>query len=99
MTGVVRHNRLSIMKVIILYHPQSEHSRIVEEYAHNFERQRGEIIQMVSLDTKEGAATATLYDIMAYPAVLALSDDGQIRKSWEGAQLPLMNEVAAYYQL
>jgi hypothetical protein len=85
------------MKVVILYRPQSEHSRIVEQYVHDFERQRGEVIELVSLETKEGAAMASLYDVVQYPALLALNDDGQIRKSWEGEQLPLMNEVAGYY--
>lgn len=85
------------MKVVILYHPASEHSRTVEQYVHDFERQRGETIELISLETKEGAVMASLYDIIRYPALLALSDDGQLRKSWEGEQLPLMNEVAGYY--
>ena len=85
------------MRVIILYHPASGHSRIVEQYVHDFERQRGETIQSISLETKEGSAMASLYDVMQYPVLLVLSDDGQLRKSWEGEQLPLMNEVAGYY--
>lgn len=84
------------MKIIALYHPQSEFARLVEEYAHDFFSSRGKAIDLVSLETREGAAMASLYDIVRYPAVLALKDDGQLLKNWEGEQLPLMNEVAAY---
>lgn len=87
------------MKVIMLYHPQSAHARTVEQYAHDFERQRGEVIELVSLETKEGSTMASLYDIIEYPALLVLSNDGQLMKNWEGEQLPLMNEVAGYYSV
>lgn len=84
------------MKVSILYHPHSEHAHTVEQFAHDFERQRGEVIELISLETKEGAAMASMYDLVQYPALLVLSNDGQLRKSWEGAEMPLMDEVAAY---
>jgi len=53
-------------------------------------------VSLVSLDTRDGVSTASLYDVMQYPAILALSDDGQLLKEWEGEQLPLMNEVAYF---
>jgi len=84
------------MKVFILYHPNSEWARIVEEYAHDFEHFKGKKIELVNLDTREGAAMATLYDITTYPAVLATKEDSQLLKEWQGEVLPLMNEVAAY---
>ena len=51
---------------------------------------------MVDLNTRDGSSTASLYDVMQYPAILALTDDGQLVKEWEGQSLPLMNEVAYY---
>lgn len=63
----------------------------------DFERaHRGAHIDLVSLDTRDGAATASLYDIMQYPAILALQNNGQMVKEWHGEHLPLMNEVAYY---
>ncbi len=56
----------------------------------------GHSISLLSVDTRDGVATASLYDIMRYPAVLALADDGQLIKLWDGDYLPLMNEVAYY---
>lgn len=87
---------LWVMKATILYHPNSEWARNVEEYARDFERQRGKKIDLVSLELQEGAAMASLYDVTRYPAVLATREDGELLYLWQGEQLPLMNEVAAY---
>jgi 3-deoxy-D-manno-octulosonic acid (KDO) 8-phosphate synthase len=50
----------------------------------------------MSIDTREGSATATLYDVVQYPAILVLQTDGYVQKIWQGEQLPLMDEVASY---
>jgi hypothetical protein len=84
------------MKVVILYRPDSDHARAVEEFAHEFERIHGRSVDMVSVNTRDGAATASLYDIMQYPAVMATTDIGEMLQVWSGENLPLMNEVAAY---
>lgn len=84
------------MKICMLYHPESEFSRMIEEYSRDFERTRGKAIELVSLETREGAGMAKLYDIVQYPALLAIREDGSLMKNWEGDQLPLMNELAAY---
>ncbi len=82
--------------IYILYHPNSEHARIVEEFAHNFERQGGTSVELLSLETRDGSSMASLYDVVQYPAVLVLGPNGQILKNWEGQNLPLINEVAGY---
>lgn len=84
------------MKVLVLYRPNSEYARKVESFAHDLERQHQTHIDLVSLDTRDGSSTASLYDIMQYPAILALGNDGQLLKEWQGQELPLMNEVAYY---
>lgn len=84
------------MKLSILYQPNSESARKVEEYAHDFQRQRGHQISLISLETREGADLAKLYDIVHYPAILATKDNGELINFWSGDELPLMNEVAAY---
>ena len=84
------------MKLSILYHPESESARVVEEYVTDFERRKGAKIETVSLETKEGSELSKLYGIIQYPAILALRDDGQLLKHWEGEPLPLMDEVAGY---
>jgi hypothetical protein len=86
------------VKLLILYRPDSEHSTEVESFVRDFEHQHdvGNRVQLESVSTREGAATATLYDIMRYPALLAITDDGSVLNSWEGEPLPLMDEVAGY---
>lgn len=87
------------MKVCILYRSNSEHARRVEEFIRDFKRaQATRRIESLDLDTREGSSVATLYDIMEYPAILALADDGQLLRAWQGDKLPLMDEVAYYSQ-
>lgn len=85
------------MKVVILYRPESEHARSVETFIHDFKARNGSVkLEIVDVDTREGVATASLYDIMRYPAILAMAGDGSLLKHWEGKELPLMDEVASY---
>ena len=84
------------MKICILYHPESDHARTVETFKHELERQHGIMAELVSLESQAGADMARLYDIVQYPAVVALRDNGGLAQTWVGETLPLMNEVAAY---
>jgi hypothetical protein len=85
------------MKLLILYRPNSEHARLVEEYVQEFQRRHRETrVETANIDSRDGMATATLYDVVEYPAILALEDDGYAQKIWQGSNLPLMEEVASY---
>lgn len=87
------------MRIVALYHPASDTGRIVEEYAHDFERIATRSIELVSLETKVGSDTAQLYDIVRYPALLVIQDNDQLIKSWEGDPLPLVDEIISYLQM
>lgn len=85
------------MKLVILYRPVSEHARTVESFVHDFKSRNPSIkLELVNIDDREGVATASLYDIMHNPAILALAGDGSLLKEWQGEVLPLMDEVASY---
>lgn len=90
------------MKVYVLYRPKSEHARSIEEFLHEFERRHTDkhrFLQVIDIDSRDGTATASLYDVMSYPAILALADDGRLLKSWVGTEVPpLMQEVSYYIQ-
>ena len=80
-----------------MYRPNSDHARKVEDFARDYTRSHhNQKLELVSLNTRDGASTASLYDVMQYPAVLALSNDGQLVREWEGDMLPLQSEVAYY---
>jgi len=85
------------VKVLILYRPRSEYATEVESFIRDFKlRHEGGRMEVLDVDSRDGMATASLYDVMRYPAILTLRDDGSVLKSWEGEQLPLMDEVAYY---
>jgi hypothetical protein len=85
------------MKVLVLYRPNSEHARTVEEYIHDFQRRHAEErLEILNVDSRDGSAMASLYDVVQYPSILVVQDDGYVQRSWEGDQLPLMDEVASY---
>lgn len=88
------------MKLLVLYRPNSEYETDVESFVRDFQRQYevGRKIELVSLNTRDGAATASLYDVVSYPAILVLADDGSAVNLWQGMPLPLMSEVASYAQ-
>jgi hypothetical protein len=88
------------MKVLVLYRPNSEHARTVEEYVRDFQaRHSAPRLEILNIDTREGIATATLYDVVEYPAFLVTQDDGSVQRAWIGEQMPLMDEIAAYATL
>lgn len=88
------------MKVIMLYRPNSEHAGTAEDYAEEYHRRHSDKqIELVSVDTLEGADKARLYGVTRYPAILALSDDGSFLQLWQDDQLPLMSEVDFYQQV
>jgi hypothetical protein len=87
------------MKLVIMYRARSEHGRKVEAFIREFkDRYEGPRVEVLDIDSREGVAMASLYDIVQYPAILATRNDGAILKVWEGTNLPLMDEVAYYSQ-
>jgi hypothetical protein len=85
------------MKVVILYRPDAEFSREVETFVHDFKARNTSVhVELMNVDERDGIALASLYDIMRFPAILALAGDGGLLKYWEGPVMPLMDEVASY---
>lgn len=84
------------MKAIALYNPNSDHARSVIEFTQNVERRSGKVIELISLETIQGSNMAELYDIVDYPAVLVIADNGSLHKLWEGSELPLIDELVSY---
>lgn len=85
------------MKLLVMYRPYSEFGRRVEEFVHEFTRRYPQNhLEILNLDTREGSAMASLYDITRYPAILALRNDGSANMIWQGEVLPQLDEVAGY---
>ena len=70
---------------------------MIEEYVRDYQqRHQPDHLELLNIDTRDGSAMATLYDVMQYPAILILRGDGGVQKVWQGETLPLMDEVASY---
>ncbi len=84
------------MKVMIIYRNESDHAREVLDYLRDFERQTGRTIETVDPDSKDGIDTCRAYDVVEYPTLLAISDDGHLQNMWRGTPLPTISEVSFY---
>jgi hypothetical protein len=73
------------MRICILYFENSEKAQSVDDF------------ESIDMNTRAGADMAALYDIVRYPAVVALDDQGSLTWLWQEENMPLMNEVR-YYQ-
>lgn len=82
------------MRVICIYRDSQDYSRSVSEWLENFYRQTGRKIEVMNPDTETSFCEA--YDIVEYPTIIALGERGDVRASWRGRNLPLINEVLYY---
>jgi hypothetical protein len=84
------------MRLVIVYRDESEQARPVLDYLRDFKRQTGHDLETLDPDSSEGAEFCRVYDIVEYPTMVALSDDGQLQNVWRGLPLPTISE-ASYY--
>ncbi len=84
------------MRVVVVYKYESDHAREVLDYLRDFSRQTGHTIEEIDPDTPDGTDFCRTYDIVEYPTMLALSDNGQLQNMWRGRPLPTISEVSFY---
>ena len=82
------------MRVVCIYRDNQDYSRSVDEWLENVRRQTSREIETMNPD--ENVNFCETYDIVEYPTILALGNNGEVRASWAGRNLPLINEVLAY---
>ena len=82
------------MRVVCIYRENEDYYRSVEEWIENLRRQTGREIETMNPD--ENPSFCEAYDVVEYPTFLALGEHGDVRASWRGKDLPLINEVLYY---
>ena len=82
------------MRGVCVYRDNQDYSRSVSEWIENIRRQTGREIE--TMDPDRNVNFCETYDIVAYPTILALGENGEVRASWSGRDLPLINEVLFY---
>jgi len=84
------------VKAIIVYKDETDYARTITDYLRDFKRQTGHDLETLDPDTAEGASFCRTYDIVEYPSVVAMSDDGHLQNLWRGLPLPTISEVSYY---
>ena len=86
------------MSIIVICPESRDYTREVDEYVRDYMRRTGREIEALDPESREGADFCRSYDIVEYPSMMALSDDGSVLKKWSGLPFPLMDEVTFYDQ-
>jgi len=88
------------MKLLVLYRPNSEHASKTESFVRELGQRYPEIkkVEYLDLNTRGGAAAASIYDVLQYPGIIAATDDGIPQQVWQGDMLPLLSDVASHFQ-
>ena len=84
------------MRIVVVYKDVSDHGREVREYVDDFEKQTGLEIEQKNPDDGRNQFFLRAYNIVEYPTILAIADDGRLLQIWRGRPLPLFDEVAYY---
>ncbi len=84
------------MRVVVVYKQETDYARRVDEFLGDFKRQTGRDLETLDPDTRDGSGFCETYDVVEYPTIIAISDDGQIQNQWKGLPLPTISEVSYY---
>jgi len=86
------------MRVVVITKDQNDYTREVLDFLSDFKRQTGHDLEVVNPDTAEGTQFCETYDIVEYPSIVAISNDGVLQSSWSGLPMPTISELSYYVQ-
>lgn len=78
-------------RVVVITKENYDYSRAMNEWLENFYRATGRKLEVINPDTE--TSFCETYDIVEYPSIIALDDNGGILALWKGMPLPLRDEV------
>ena len=84
------------MRVVVVSKENTDYARTVFDFLRDFERQTGHMLETIDPDSAEGSDFCRSYDIVEYPTIMALADDGSMQNMWRGIPLPTISEVSYY---
>lgn len=84
------------MRVVVVSKENTEYARAVEMFLTDMARQTGKVLEVINPESKDGEMFCRAYDIIEYPTIVALSDDGRLQNMWKGSVLPTISEVSYY---
>jgi hypothetical protein len=87
------------MKVVVLHKPGDETDTQMREYLREFNHRTGKTIELIDVTSPRGVELSELYDILKYPVMVAVEDNGTFVEAWpEIEKWPTMNELTYYTQ-
>ena len=85
------------MRVVVIYKRATDYGLEVEEWTTELKaRDTENKVEEVDPETIDGERLAEAYEIVQYPTVMALDDQGRVLASWTGLPLPRLDEVSYY---
>ncbi len=84
------------MRVVVVTKDETDYARTVSTFLDDFARQTGRNLEVLNPESGEGELLCRAYDIVEYPTIIAISNDGQVQNMWAGASLPTISEVSYY---
>jgi len=84
------------MRVVVVTKEETDYARGVTEWLNEFHRRTGRELEVLNPDSPAGISFCSAYDIVEYPTIVALSDDGIMQQQWRGTVLPTISEVTYY---
>jgi len=84
------------MRVVVVSKENTDYARAVTEFLHDFSYRTGHDIEVIDPDTAAGTSFCEVYDIVSYPTMIAIADDGSMQQTWNGLPLPTISEVSYY---
>lgn len=84
------------MRVVVVWRGNTEYAREVTEWMEDFRKFTGKSVESMDPDTIEGEIFVRARDIMQYPAVVVVKDDGVVVREFKGTPLPQFEDVSYY---
>lgn len=84
------------MRVVMVWRDNTDYARTVIEWLRDFEHRTGRIIESLNPDEPDGESICRAYDIVEYPSMLAIDDDGSMVRLWRGREMPRIDDVSYY---
>ncbi len=87
------------MRVMIVYRTETDYARQVIDFLRDVKYQTGYELEEIDPDTAQGTSICRTYDIVEYPSIVAVNNDGEMQNLWRGLPLPTISEVGYYASL
>ncbi len=86
------------MRVVIIWNEATDYASEVRSWLKDFEHDTGgtKIVESIDPETMEGESFCRTYDIVRYPTIIAVDNDGKVLEEWTGTPLPQIEQVSIW---